>query len=336
LFAFWDAEEKGLLGSEHWVKHPTVPLARIKFNVNVDMIGRMQGEKLIIYGTRSAAGLRRLASEANADADLQLSFVWWINPQSDHYTFFKQKIPVYLLHTGLHGDYHRPSDDAHKINVDGMRRATQLMFRLSYKLAHRDELPAFRKQSLHESTAQRRAYESAPPALPPRLGVSWSPDDEENQADGLKLTAITRNSPAERAGLRPGDRVTEVGGEPVKSGQQLRQWIAANGGHVELQVIRPGSEKPLQLSATLPSVPPRLGIWWRENDAEPGAVMVAHVVPDSPAARAGVQRLDRVHALGGQTFANQGEFQHLATTLMPPFDMLVERNGRMISIVVGE
>jgi serine protease Do len=175
-----------------------------------------------------------------------------------------------------------------------------------------------------------------PSTLPPRLGVSWNPDDEDSESDGLKLTAITRNSPAQRAGLRPGDRVLEMAGEAIRSGQQLRELIATSEGEVELQVVRAGSDKPLPLAVTLPPVPPRLGVWWRESDAEPGAVMVAHVVPGSPAARAGVQRLDRIHALGGQPLANSADFQRLATTLAPPFDMLLERNGRMVSIVVGE
>src|SRR5690606_8189576 len=163
-FAFWDAEEKGLLGSEHWANNPTIPLDRIKCNVNADMVGRMVDEKVIIYGTRSAAGLRRMLAEWNEPTNLRLSYVWWINPQSDHYTFFRRKIPVVMFHTGLHKDYHRPSDDAEKIDVEGMQRIARLMFQTSYALAQRDAALEFRNPATWETTTHRKQFERPPQA----------------------------------------------------------------------------------------------------------------------------------------------------------------------------
>ena len=145
LFAFWDGEEKGLLGSKHWATYPTVPFQNIVFVFNADMIGRLQGNRVEVFGTRSAQGLRKLVSQDNADFGLQLDFMWQVNADSDHYSFFERNIPFLMLHTGLHGNYHRPSDDAGLIEREGMQAVSQLMFRVADDLAEADEVPAFRR-----------------------------------------------------------------------------------------------------------------------------------------------------------------------------------------------
>ena len=88
VFAAWDAEEKGLLGSKYWVAHPTLPLEHVVAAVNLDMIGRLRDEHLIVFGVRSGYGWRRLLSSQNVDAGLQLDFSWSLKPNADHYPFF--------------------------------------------------------------------------------------------------------------------------------------------------------------------------------------------------------------------------------------------------------
>ena len=112
LFALWDGEEKGLLGSQHWVHHPTVPLQQLKLAINLDMVGRLRDQRVEVYGTRSMTGLRSLVSHANSDLGLRLDFLWKLEPNGDHHTFFSRQIPIVMFHTGLHDQYHRPSDDA--------------------------------------------------------------------------------------------------------------------------------------------------------------------------------------------------------------------------------
>jgi acetylornithine deacetylase/succinyl-diaminopimelate desuccinylase-like protein len=84
LFAFWDGEEKGLLGSKHWAATPTIPLSRVVFAINVDMIGRLRDQSLKIYGARSGWGLRRLLASQNNDDALRLEFDWAMKSNSDH------------------------------------------------------------------------------------------------------------------------------------------------------------------------------------------------------------------------------------------------------------
>lgn len=128
LLAAWDAEEKGLLGSKHWVAHPTVPLEHVVAVLNLDMIGRLRDEHLIMFGSRSGYGWRRLISLENNDCGLRLDFSWSLKPNADHYPFFERDIPVLMLHTGVHGQYHRPSDTAKLINSPGMTQVTRLLF----------------------------------------------------------------------------------------------------------------------------------------------------------------------------------------------------------------
>ncbi len=121
LFALWDGEEQGLLGSRYWLEHPTVPLAQVPILVNMDMIGRLRSSRVEIYGTRTAPGLRELLSRDNDGLNLLLDFHWEMRADSDHYSFFEHGIPDLLIHTGLHADYHRPSDTADKSST---RRAS--------------------------------------------------------------------------------------------------------------------------------------------------------------------------------------------------------------------
>jgi hypothetical protein len=333
LFAFWDAEEKGLLGSEHWASTPTVPLDRVKCNINADMVGRMVDEKVIVYGTRSSAGLRRMLAEWNETTNLRLSYVWWINPQSDHYTFFRRKIPVVMFHTGLHKDYHRPADDAEKIDVEGMQRIARLMFQTTYAFAQRDEALAFRNPATWETTTHRKQFERPPLAAPPRLGVTWQPP-HEGDAPGLVLNTVLADSIAEHAGLKPSDRVTKFAGEVIADGEHLRRLVAQSSGATSVEVVRTGSDKPLLLEMVFPGGPPRLGISWRENDGEPGTVAVVNVVAGSAAEKAGVQRLDRIYKIADQGFTSSDEFQQLAAAASGPTSILVEREGRLLKLTV--
>src|SRR5262245_28913751 len=88
LFAAWDSEEGGLNGSRYWVSRPTVSLARVVLAINLDMIGRMRNGRLEILGSRTAPGLRRLASEANSESPTAMVFDWKLKADSDHWSFY--------------------------------------------------------------------------------------------------------------------------------------------------------------------------------------------------------------------------------------------------------
>jgi Zn-dependent M28 family amino/carboxypeptidase len=126
LFAFWDGEERNLRGSKYWLAHPTIPGEHVKLAITSDMIGRLRDGQLYVLGTRSGYGLRQLMSGPVEDP-LWLDFNWDLSANSDHWSFLEHKVPVVLLHSGMHSDYHRPSDDVEKINREGMREVSRYL-----------------------------------------------------------------------------------------------------------------------------------------------------------------------------------------------------------------
>ena len=130
-----------------------------------------------------------------------MNFHWDLKADSDHYSFIEHGIPALLLHTGLHADYHRPSDTADKINSAGMREVVQLALRLVLDLADVDKGVPFRKNWHDDGPAAKTTLEQTRPATPGRLGVGWDEaDNTRSGLDGLRLTTVEPNSPAEPLG----------------------------------------------------------------------------------------------------------------------------------------
>lgn len=329
LFAFWDAEEKGMLGAKHWVAHPTLPLERVKLLVNLDMIGRLREDRLSVYGTRTASGLRRLASTHN-ESGLHLEFPWALIANADHYPFFARDIPFVALHTGLHEQYHRPGDKAPLIDAAGMRRVMRLLFAMVYELANQQETPALRAAARHENDEVRRSLTQQAPQITDRLGASWEggPDSDGR----VRLTRVLADSPAHKAGLRPGDRIAQFAGQEIRAADALTGAVMTAPVQTVALVERPGEPKPIELKIELDGKPLRVGIMWRVDEAEPRTAILTYVVPGSPAARAGLQADDRIYQVNGRDFADDEELLKLLGTLPSPIRLRVERNGQVRTV----
>lgn len=332
MFALWDGEEAGLLGSKHWIENPTVPLDKIAAAINVDMIGRMRNDRGLIYGCRTSYGFRELVSRQNEPIGVILNFDWLMKAESDHHPFFAAGIPVMMLHTGLHEDYHRPSDDAEKINKAGLRQMSQLMFRMALELADMDEKPKFRTASRGESPATRPLREQLLPALPGRLGVSW--DEAKSKEGVIHVATVASGNAAAKAGLKPGDRIVKYAGQSFVDAAEFRGLVLATRGAIPLTVERAGSDEPIELKLEPAGQPTRLGITWQVDDAEPAAVMLVRVVPGSPADRAGLRVYDRVYEVNGERFTGSEEFRRLVNELESPLDLLVETRGKVRHVEV--
>ena len=327
LFAFWDGEEKGLLGSKHWLSAPTRPLSQVKFVINADMIGRLRPEGVEVTGTRAAYGLRQFVADANSAMiapRLRIDFTWDMRADSDHHPFFAAGIPALMLHTGKHDDYHRPSDDADKLNYEGTQQLARLMLLLALQTAETDELPAFRIKSRGETKDQQRLIEQPLPSPAPRLGITWNSQLAEQR--NVEIIQITPQSPAAAAGFRIGDRLEQFAGHTVSDAVDFRSLVVIADRNVTATVQRPGRSEPLGLSVRLTGEPTRLGLTWRIDDAEPDSVILTQVIPHSPAALAGLKVLDRVHTVGGQTATNE-HTSRAATSLPLPIIVTFERDG---------
>jgi hypothetical protein len=263
LFAFWDGEERGLIGSRFWISHPTLPIEHVKLNITLDMVGRLRDERLYLMGTRSGYGMRRLFSDP-VDDSLALDFSWDIKANSDHWPFIEQRIPIALLHTGLHSDYHRPTDDAEKINRQGLREVCRYLFATIVRVANEDRLPTFRSDVRRESESMRRTFEQALPQASlarwpadqprPRLGMSWREDDAE--PGSVFLVRVVGGTPAEAAGLEVGDRIDELDERPFADAaefqREINQFLESARPDIKMLIERRGHMRTISLK--MPSV----------------------------------------------------------------------------------
>jgi predicted metalloprotease with PDZ domain len=295
------------------------------------MIGRLRDDKVRVFGVRTARGLRRRICQCNRTTDLMLDFVWEVRPNSDHYPLFLHDVPVLMLHTGLHDDYHRPSDDVDKINHEGATRVSRFLFAVLADAADRPQRPAFRPQSRYEGAADRQRFEAPRPPRPPRLGVSLR--KQTDSPTGIVLTSIRRGSPAERAGLQAGDRLLRFGGREVEEIDQFRLAVLAAQSPVTITVQR-GDDQTVETEIELDGPPLRLGFSWREEDAEPSVVWVSRVVAGSAADRAGLSVGDRILQIDDRDFQGSDELSQVLPLVDSPLELLVERKGRLRNLIL--
>ena len=256
LAAFWDGEEKGLLGSSHFLRvRPELLAGRpLVFSLNLDMIGRLRDQRVIVYGARTAAGLRNWLATTNSNpahgAGLHLAFDWDILEDSDHYPFIAARIPTLMLHTGLHDQYHRPSDDFERVNVAGIPLVSRLALAVITELANAPQPLTFRGASRSESNATRRRLEEGRPPTGPsrgRWGIVSRADPGE---PGTPIVVdVARGSPAARAGLRAGDRLHQVDGLAFADQAAMVERLRTAGDSCQLLIDRQGRLQHLSIEA---------------------------------------------------------------------------------------
>jgi len=147
LFVAFTAEELGLYGSRHFVANPPVPLAAIKAMVNLDMVGRMRDNQLTVSGLDSGKELGEVVGEAAKGLGIRLAPSSKNMANSDHASFYQKGIPVLHFHTGTHEDYHLPTDDWEKLNIEGMVKITELTLSVLRKIAAAKEPPTFARRT---------------------------------------------------------------------------------------------------------------------------------------------------------------------------------------------
>ena len=289
LFAFWDAEELNLDGSEHWCRHPTRPLAGLRLVINVDMVGRLADEQVYIHGARTAGGLRTMLARANAETDMTLNFPNGHVRDSDHYPFFRKRIPYLMIDTGKHADYHRPTDDVERLNLDGLERMTRMLLAVAADATRPAALSDFRPESIAE--ARRNGDEIPGYTLPLRLGVTW-----RNRRNGEPLTieSVDAGSAAARAGLLAGDVLLQFGPHDIASTVHVRTCVVMSATPVALLIRRPGEEEPFTREVELDGDPLPWGYASVAAVGEPGVELITIVLPGSSAAASGLVRGDRI------------------------------------------
>lgn len=214
LFVAFSAEELGILGSSYYVKNPKIPLENAKAMINMDMIGRLKNNELTVFGVGSSPAWQGLINDVNSGVGLVLKLRDSGIAPSDQTVFYTKNIPVLHFFTGIHSDYHAPSDEWQKINPEGEEKVLMLISDLILELNGSLDMIAFSKV---------KGEEKSPSGFNVYLGTI--PDYSENP-DGVRLMGVRGGSPAEKAGLKDGDVIIEFSGERITN---IYDYVVALG-----------------------------------------------------------------------------------------------------------
>jgi aminopeptidase YwaD len=243
LFMAFAGEEIGLLGSSHFTNYPTVPLGSITAMINMDMIGRVSNGRITIGGVGTSPSFKPALEELSRGGRLAVAYTESGYGASDQTAFNAKKIPVLFFFSGTHTDYHKPSDTADKINVEGALDVLSLVTRMTDRVAN---APA--RLTYAEVQEPRNAGRGSGGGYGPFFG---SVPDFRDDIKGVLFADVVPNSPAAKAGLKGGDTLVEMDGKTIQSLSDyafvLRQ--KKPGDVVGVTVKREGTD--LKVSVTL-------------------------------------------------------------------------------------
>ena len=243
VFIAFTGEERGLIGSARYVRDPLIPIKDTVAMLNLDMVGRLKDEKLIVHGTGTAKEFDALVDRFGEDFGFQITKKPAGFGPSDHSSFYAAKVPVLFFFTGTHTDYHRPSDDYDKLNVRGMRRVGEMVAQIATVLANADTRPEYQEVHGGEQLGgggDRPYFGSIP--------------DFAQDEPGYALSGVSKGGPAERGGLKAGDNIIQFGDSKIGNLEDfdsaLRKFKA--GDKVPVTVKRGGKEVKLEITLDPP------------------------------------------------------------------------------------
>ncbi len=241
LFLTFAGEELGLLGSSYYVNHPELPLDKAVAMVNLDMIGRMRENKVYVGGVGSGTGLQSLVKELvprhGLEADISEKAGYG---SSDHTSFTTKQVPVLFFFSGLHADYHKPSDTWDKIDAPAAIKLLGLVEDAMEHLASDPGRPQF-VRVVEPQPHGDVAGSSSKSGYGPDFG---SIPDFTEIPEGVRFADIRPGSPASKAGLKAGDILTEFDGKPIQNLYDFTYALRAKkpGQEVLVKVIRQGQK----------------------------------------------------------------------------------------------
>lgn len=238
IFVTFSGEELGLLGSNYFVNNSSIPANQMVSMINLDMIGRLDDEKkLIVHGTGTSTSWKDLLNNKNS-YNLKLSFNDEGFGPSDHSSFYGKQIPVLFFFTGTHTDYHRPSDDAEKINYEGEEVVVKYAYDVASSVVNNDIKPEY-------VNVPRKEMDNASGW---KVYVGTIPD-YSTDVNGFKLSGVSEGSPAQKGGMKAGDIMIKFGDKKISNIYDyvyaLKEFVP--GDKVEVIVLRDGKELTFHL-----------------------------------------------------------------------------------------
>lgn len=242
VFIAFTAEEKGLLGSAHYCEQPVFPLDKTIAMLNMDMVGRLSEDKLIVYGTGTSSGFDPLITKLSEEDHFQLTKIPGGFGPSDHASFYAKKIPVLHFFTGTHSDYHRPSDDTEKLNIEGMRRVADLVAAALQTIDRTEARPNYieikETTSIAADSGDRPYFGSIP--------------DYAKEVEGLALSGVSPEGPAAKGGLQGGDIIVQLGETKITDIELFMVALTKHkpGDKVKVKYLRDGKERETEVELT--------------------------------------------------------------------------------------
>lgn len=238
LFIAFTGEENGLWGSNYYCDHPTIDLNTVTAMFNFDMVGRLKENKMAINGTGTSPVWTVLINKSNASG-LNISMTESGIGPSDHTSFYLEDIPAIHFFTGAHEDYHRPTDDVHLINAQGMIVIADMVTLLIRNMS----TAANEKLSF---TKTKDPDPSSTPKMEVTLGVL---PDYLYDGVGLRIEGVREEKPAANAGLQKGDVIIRLGKKDIKDIYAYMEVLGAfhKGDKTEVTVLREGKEMDFEI-----------------------------------------------------------------------------------------
>ena len=257
VFVAFSAEEHGLDGSKHDCTEPPFPLDKTAAMINMDMVGRTKPvnadyfglfgkkDRLLVYGTGTGEGFDKLVDAVSQKVEFKVTTLAAGTGPSDHDSFYRKGVPVLFLYTGIHPEYHKPTDVPEKIDVPGMKKVAAFAELLANDALARETKPKY--------VVVREPHSDPTDPTPrgpsgPRLGIAPGNYGADN---GVLVDAVSPGGVAEKAGVQSGDFIVEIAGKPTPT---IQAYMTAMGGQkpgdtIDVVVERKG--KKLTLKAEL-------------------------------------------------------------------------------------
>lgn len=235
VFIAFSAEERGLLGAYHYCENPIYPLSSTVAMINFDMIGWLRNDKLVIYGTGTSSVFDGVADQANGEAKLQLDKIAAGFAGSDHLPFQQKGIPAVFFHTGLTPVYHTPDDTTDQLDLPGGVRV------IDYTEKFLDQLLSIEKIEFQGGGGATRR------TRPAYLGAQM--DFENITEQGLTIREVTEGSPAQQAGIKAGDIITQMDDQAMRSREDMTSFLQGKqpADKVSIKFLRDGSEQIIEV-----------------------------------------------------------------------------------------
>ena len=248
LFLTFAGEELGLLGSAHYVTNPSMPLNKAVAMINMDMIGRIRDGKVFLAGSGTGSTFKAMLGELTpkyADFKVDLSETAGYG-SSDHTSFTTKQVPVLFFFSGLHGDYHKPSDTWDKIDSKGAAQLLDLVGDILERLANGTDRPQYVRV---EPPQMRQGGSGGGSGYGPYFG---SIPDFSEPPTGVRFADVRAGSPAEKAGLKGGDIMIEFGGQKVGNLQDYTYLLRQKkpGDEVVVKYLRNGETMETKVTLT--------------------------------------------------------------------------------------